>query len=305
MLYLYSKQNGQLLSTENFVVIAPNVIELLKKQFANEIRNNYGEIAINPKTYTPYFKYYEVDIIVDSENNPHLASEGEEGITVKKKDYYKAKDEMLKGKVMKFYNGEFHLFTADPIKDYVPSDNTWVLNVNKYRDVLLDKIRNSEQEIREHGYYYTFWDESPEMYVQPFRVVPDNDYQAINQVKELPRSHRALKLFTVKDGKRQTAVGTFKWIKGAAVNDEFLRYISSMITSYSNYVKDGIYQMVQYTATVNDINVLKNINDNYVSLILNNIHKKLYEIEDVKVATAKIKTLFKQYGIKPITDNVL
>lgn len=303
MIYLYSKKNKEIYNTDDYVVLSTNAIDTLKMQYKDDIYNNYGEIVVDDTTMTPIFKFYEINITVDEFNTPRLALDSDVNkVSVTKKEYYEAKKASLKGKIVKFFDNKFFLFDYDPVKDYDPTVNAWTFNINKYKELVLNKIKDSEQEIREHGYYYTFWPDLDYVFVQPFRVVPDNDYQAIKQVMELPKPQRALKLFMVKDGKRLTAVGTYKWIRGLAVTDDFLKYIYQMITAYSNYVKTGIYQLVKYVETVSDLNTLKHIEKNYVDMIVTNIGNELDKLEEVRYGRVAISNAFKEHNILPLND---
>lgn len=305
MLYLYSKRNNSIYSTEDYVLLSSNVIEAIKLQYKEDINNNFGDIEVDPVTYIPKFEYYMIEIVVDEFNNPRLALETERGVAVRKKDYFEAKEENLKGKIVKFFDNKFYTFENDPIKDYDPETNTFNINISKYRDILVNTIKNCEQEVREHGYYYTFWADDETLFLQPFRVVPDNDYQAIKQVAELPLAQRAIKLFTSSNGKRQTSVGSYKWLKGPVVQNEVLEYISGMITGYSGYIKDAIYGMAKQVETIDDLDKLRYIEHNYIDMILNGISTKLDMLEEVRHAKAKIMATLQANNIKPMNDVLL
>lgn len=309
-LYLYDTEKKQLYESNSMIVLNPEIITVLKNTHANDLLQDYGRIIVDETTLAPKFEFYRVNITVDKENNPSLANSAtpmDQVHSVIKKDYVEAIKNRNKGKLIKFFNNEFYIFDNDYIKDYDPETNTFKINIKKLKIQVKNKILNSEQELRNHGFYYNYWPDENIFYLQPFRVTPDNDLQVLKTMKEdLPTEYKALKLFKAdKYGRRMTTVGSYRWLKGKQVLDELLQYQILLITSYSGYIKDTIYQMSNFIEAVNDIETLMKFDVAYIDIIIKEMSKKLEAIPELITMKTQLISKLKVLGIKPIDDILL
>ena len=277
MLYIYSKKTKDITKIENSVILDTDKMENLLSIHKEDLRNNFGEIIVNPTTMEPEFKPTYVSIVVDKATNnfTRVGVKGEDDATkyyvdVLFKDYVNHTSIDVYNKVAKFFEGKFYMFDIQEEKEYKATDNTWILSVDKYKKKILNKIENSEDELRHHGFYHSLFSDG-KTYLQPFRnVTKDNDQATFLGLKIMvPQSVRKVKIFVEDDkGNRATDPGTFYWIGNGQLSDIILESISTLIIAYSESVKYGIQMMKKRVQAITDLEQLKDIDKKYIQMTL-------------------------------------
>lgn len=277
MLYIYSKKTKDITKIENSVILDTDKMENLLSIHKEDLRNNFGEIVVNTTTMEPEFKPTYVSIVVDKATNnfTRVGIKGEDDATkyyvdVLFKDYVNHTSIDVYNKVAKFFEGKFYMFDIQEEKEYKATDNTWILSVDKYKKKILNKIENSEDELRHHGFYHSLFSDG-KTYLQPFRnVTKDNDQATFLGLKIMvPQSVRKVKIFVEDEkGNRATDPGTFYWIGNGQLSDIILESISTLIIAYSESVKYGIQMMKKRVQAITDLEQLKDIDKKYIQMTL-------------------------------------
>lgn len=307
MIYLYSTRTKEITKYDNAVILNENDMSNLELVHKEDIRNNFGKIVVNPKTMTPEYVPTKVWIAVNKTTNDfvkvNVKGEDDENTyyaEVLFKDYVDHTSIDVYNKVAKFYNGQFFMFPVDKIKKYNAKDNSWVIDIDRFRSNIIDKISNAEDDIRHHGFYYSLFPDG-ETYLQPFRNVNrDNDQTTILALlaNKIPLA-RKLKIFSEDPttGERLTAPKTFKWILNGQVTDTVLDALSILIMAYSESIKAGMNWLIKKTQDTNSIAELEQIDQHYIKMILlamqrsiegNVAHKALLDQVRAKIASEHI-----------------
>lgn len=313
MLYIYSKKTKDITKMDDAIVLDSDKMDNLIMVHKEDLRNNFGEIIVNPATNEPEYKPNYVSIVVDKATNnfTRVNTKGEDDentyyTDVLFKDYVNYTSIDVYNKVAKFYNNQFYMFEIQEEYDYKAEDNSWVLSIEKYKKKIIKKIENSEDELRHHGFYHSLFSDG-KMYLQPFRnVTKDNDQATFLGLKiMIPQAVRKVKIF-VEDanGNRATDPGTFYWVANGQLSDIILESISTLIIAYSESVKQGIKMMSRKVQNLTDLEQLKDIDKKYIQMILLGMKQAIEGVPEnlalLKHNMAKIKaenpTLVKDTG---------
>ena len=313
MVYLYSNKTKEITKYENSISVSSDEMINLESVHKDDIRNNYGKIVYNETTHKPEYKPNYVSIVVDKSTNNFtrvaVKVEDDENnyyTDVLFKDYVDNTSIDVYNKVSKFYEGKFYLFDNDRKMKYNATNNTWNIDIEEYKKTIIEKISNSEEEIRHHGFYHNLLGED-KTFLQPFRNVnKDNDQTTLLALRySSPQQVRKLKLF-VEDsvtGKRATSPKTFYWIMNGQVSDIVLDSISTLVLAYSESIKAGMAYMIQKVKSINKLEDLKDIEKKYIQMILISM-KQAIESNPANLALLQHnKEEIKKQNIQLIKDN--
>lgn len=306
MIYLLDKSTGKVLKTEKYEVIPNTIMEAFFNTYGEDIQRGYGTYEISGNI--PIYKPVKVLVRVDQKDNiyryTNLLTDFKNEFEMDLKKLIEIERAKLDGKIVKYIRGEFREFTPKVYEEYDDVIQDYTLNLDKYKEYIKDIVSKCEHEVRDHGFYYTFWDN--ELYLQPFRVSGDNDYAAVQGIMGLENpNHRILKLFVAKNGKRVTKVGAYKILRGTAVIDPLLTYLRDSIVGYSGLIKDAISLLVKYVDTQNTKEQLDYILNNYVEILISNITARLDKEPGVKQLKANLTKVIKDAKIKPESSMIL
>lgn len=313
MLYIYSEKNDDIMEMTDAYVIDPIEYENLKTIHKEDLRNAFGKIVVNPETKRPEYRDNMVHILVDKKTNNFtrvfvkgMDTEDSYYALVKNKDFVNHSAIDSYSKIAKYYDGQFHLFDNERDKVYNPADNTWSLDLEKFKASIIKKIQNSENELRHHGFYNDLYG-ADNIYLQPFRTIEgDNDQTVLFGVRYvLPKQVRKLKLFKEDPvtGARLTAPKTFYWLIRTDVSDLVLDSTLMLIIAYSETIKSGIAQMVEKVKNTNNLEVLQDIDKKYVKMILFGMKQAIESVPQNKALLDHAKEEIKKANLTHILDD--
>ena len=305
MIYLYDKQTKQITRYVHSILLNEENMSDLESVHKDDLRNNYGRIvydeAKNKAVYEPNY----ISIVVDKHTNDfsRVNVKGEDDndkyyIDVLFKDYVNHTSIDVYNKVAKFYENKFYLFDIDKKMKYVPEDNRWVLDIDKFKDSIVEKIMGAEDEIRHHGFYHNLF--GPEnTYLQPFRNVDkDNDQTTLLALRySIDQRVRKLKVFVENPttGKRDTNPKTFYWIMNGQVSDTILDSLSTLVVGYSESIKSGMAYVINKVRSSNSLEELKDIDKKYIQYVLMSMKKAIESNpENMALLNAKIEAIKKE-----------
>ena len=283
-IYVYSKRTKEITKLEDYTLLDTTKMADLYLVHKEDIRNNFGKIVVDETTMEPKYQPNYVSMVVDKATNDFtkVFQKGTDDddkyyVDVLFKDYVDNTSIDLFNKVAKYYNNKFYVF--EKIEEYIynATDNTWILDVEKYKKKIINKIANSEEEIRHHGFYHSLFDDG-KMYVQPFRNVnKDNDQTTLLALRySVPQTVRKIKIFQEDEkGKRATAPGTYYWVMNGQLSNILLDSISTLIVAYSESVKQGMELLINKVKGMTDLEELKDVDQKYVQMILIGMKKAI------------------------------
>ena len=316
-IYLYSKSKKILVGTDDYVIVDKDAILGLEIQHADDIKSSYGRVDINPDTLEPYYRPNEVIINISKLTNDFIkidkVIEENEYLYcryVTQKKFTEVDNMRRTGSMVKYFGDDpntdnnFHIFENKIDYDYNPADNSLVFNLEKYKNIVLEKIKNSGDAIRSHGYYYKFWNDGPE-YVQPFRKSDKNDLHIMENLKNnIPAELRQLFFFKedIETGKRLED----KWIwEGPIVSDVVLSVIIKLISGYDAGISAAIYNTVAMLQNETDLNKLRYFDIQHVKIILRELQKNIENMPIFKDTMKSFKEMLVNMNIEPPTKHKL
>ena len=309
---LYDKNTKTILESDSLVVIDENKYNEVAINKSKELFNGYGKIYIDENdNYLPKYKDVTVFISVEKATNDYTLTDSliEEtsyfyGKEVSYSDYLVNDAKKRVGDIVKYKDNEFHVFKETYDKSYDADTNTLKFDFDKYKANVIKRIEKSNEEIRQHGYY---WDLRGEEYLQPFREIPTNDMTTLKQLRDdTPAELRAIKIF-YEDPATKTRVtenNVIKWLKGSVEAPEFLfTYLIQLTNGYHSYLSEGILNMVARVKLMTSESDIRHIEQNYVELILRAIKTKITSLEYMKNKTRELDAYYTSKNIKPLKDS--
>lgn len=307
---IYDKETETLLSSDKIVVIDNVEYNRIAIDKAKEIALGYGYIGVNKVTLSPEYVEFKLFISVDKDTNDFQMVDSllEEtpslyGREVTYKEYLDADSKKRVGKIVKYKDNTFHIFDEEYDKSYDKATNSMKFDLTKYKKYVLDKVRNSNDEIRNHGFYFTL---AGEEYLQPFREVPTNDMTTLKNIRdETPDALRALKIFREDPSTKEriTDPVRLRWLKGPEECPRlFIEYMIKLLNGYHSYLPEAILQVLAQTDSKMTEPELRYIEKNHVSIVLRALQN---QIERLPYAVEKKRELDEYYtskNIKPKTD---
>lgn len=305
MIYLYNKQTKQINRYDNSILLNEENMSNLESVHKDDLRNNYGKIIYDEANHRAVYEPNYISIVVDKHTNDftRVNIKGEDDddkyyADVLFKDYVNHTSIDVYNKVAKFYENKFYLFDVDKKMKYVPADNRWVIDIEKFKESIIEKIMNSEDEIRHHGFYHNLFGPD-KTFLQPFRNVDkDNDQTTLLALRySIDRRVRKLKVFTenTETGRRNTNPKTFYWILNGQVSDTILDSLSTLVVAYSESIKSGMAFAIGKVKSTNNLSDLEDIDKKYVQLILMSMKKAIESNpENLALLNAKIETIKKE-----------
>lgn len=310
-IYIYT-DNKEILSIKNAELIDTEKMETIQSIYKDDIRNAFGKIVINEETFEPEYKDNYMTIMVEKNtnnftrvDNPRPEDNDYYFATVTVKDFTRAKSIDTTKYVSKYFNNSF--YTLEIIRDsnYNPTTNDWDLDLEKYRSTIIEKLKNSEDEIRQHGFPHSLYG-GGKKWLQPFRTVQnDNDQTVLLNLKlTIPLPLRRLKAWVEDDdGRRVTESRKYYWLKPGCVTDTVLDSLLMLMTGYSEYLRTGLYQLIATTAQETNLERLKDIDKKYVQIVLNNLRNVIENQPVNKKLLDDQKKKLQAEGIDVILDN--
>ena len=299
MIYLYNKLTKQISKYENSILLDTDNVSNLESVHKDDLRNNYGRIVFDEVKNKAVYEPNYISIVVDKHTNDftRVNVKGEDNddqyfVDVLFKDYVNHTSIDVYNKVAKFYDKKFFLFDNDKKMKYVAESNQWVIDIDKFKNSIIEKILNSEDELRHHGFYHNLFG-NDKTYLQPFRNVDrDNDQTTLLALRySIDKRVRKLKVFVenTETGKRNTNPKTFYWIMNGQVSDTILDSLSTLVVAYSESIKSGMNFIVNKVKNTNTLEDLQDIDHKYIQLILMSM-KKAIESNPENLALLKAKT---------------
>mgnify|MGYP000862091534 FL=1 len=309
---LYDKNTKTILESDSLIIIDNNKYNEVAINNSKELFNGYGKIYIDENdNYLPKYKDVTVFISVEKATNDYTLIDTliEEtnyfyGKEVNYRDYLVNDAKKRIGDIVKYKDNAFHVFKETYDKSYDVATNSLKFDFNKFKDNVIKKIEKSNEEIRQHGYY---WDLRGEEYLQPFREIPTNDMTTLKQLRDdTPEELRAIKVF-YEDAATKTRVtenSAIKWLKGKVEAPEFLfTYLIQLTNGYHSYLSEGILEMVARIKLMTSESDIRHIEQNYVELILRGLKSKIMALEYVKTKTQQLDAYYTSKNIKPLKDS--
>ena len=313
MIYLYNKQTKQITKYENSILLDKENVSDLESVHKDDIRNNYGKIIYDESQKKVIYEPNYVSIVVNKHTNDfsRVNVKGEDDndkyyTDVLFKDYVNHTSIDVYNKVAKFYNNKFYLFDVDKKMKYIPDTNTWTIDIEKFKESIIEKVLESEDDVRHHGFYHNLFG-ADKTFLQPFRNVDkDNDQTTLLALRySIDRRVRKLKVFTENPdtGKRNTNPKTFYWILNGQVSDTILDSLSTLVVAYSESIKSGMNFLIAKIKSTNNIEDLKDIDKKYVQMILMSMKKAIESNpENMALLTQKMKEIEKE-NVELVKDN--
>ena len=312
-LYLYSKTKKLLVNTTDYIVIDKDEVISLEIIHADDIKRSFGRVDIDQVTFKPYFRYNTVIISISKESNDFAKVdkiiEENEYIycrVVSQKKFTEIDNARRTGSMVKYFGDNenndlnFHVFTNKLDHDYNPKDNSLVFNLDKYKKLVLDKVKNSNGNIRQHGYYYKFWEDGPE-FVQPFRKGDMNDLHIIENLKNnIPEELR--QLFFFKEDEETGLRREDKWIwSGPIVSNEILSFIIRLISAYDAGVSSAINGVLALLQGETNLEKLQYFDIHHVKVILRQLQQEIENMPIFKDNMKQFREMLIAYNITPPT----
>lgn len=302
MIYLYNKLTKQISKYENSILLDTDNVSNLESVHKDDLRNNYGKIVFDEVKNKAIYEPNYISIVVDKHTNDftRVNVKGEDNddhyfVDVLFKDYVNHTSIDVYNKVAKFYDNKFFLFDNDKKMKYVAENNQWVIDIDKFKNSIIEKILNSEDELRHHGFYHNLFG-NDKTYLQPFRNVDrDNDQTTLLALRySIDQRVRKLKVFVenTETGKRNTNPKTFYWIMNGQVSDTILDSLSTLVVAYSESIKSGMAFIVNKVKNTNILEDLQDIDNKYIQLILMSMKKAIESNpENLALLKSKIKII--------------
>ena len=302
MIYLYNKLTKQISKYENSILLDKDNVSNLESVHKDDLRNNYGKIVFDEVKNKAIYEPNYISIVVDKHTNDftRVNVKGEDNddhyfVDVLFKDYVNHTSIDVYNKVAKFYDNKFFLFDNDKKMKYVAENNQWVIDIDKFKNSIIEKILNSEDELRHHGFYHNLFG-NDKTYLQPFRNVDrDNDQTTLLALRySIDQRVRKLKVFVenTETGKRNTNPKTFYWIMNGQVSDTILDSLSTLVVAYSESIKSGMAFIVNKVKNTNILEDLQDIDNKYIQLILMSMKKAIESNpENLALLKSKIKII--------------
>lgn len=312
-LYLYSKTKKLLVNTNDYIVIDKDEVMSLEIIHASDIKSSFGRVDVDQDTFKPYFKYNTVIISVSKESNDFAKVdkiiEENEYIycrVVSQKKFTEIDNARRTGSMVKYFGDNedndlnFHVFTNKLDHDYNPKDNSLVFNLDKYKKLVLDKVKNSNNNIRQHGYYYKFWEDGPE-FIQPFRKGDMNDLHIIENLRNnIPAELR--QLFFFKEDEETGLRREDKWIwSGPVVSNEILSVIIGLISAYDAGVSTAINGVLTLLQGETNLEKLQYFDLHHVKVILRQLQQEIENMPIFKDNIKQFREMLTAYNITPPT----
>lgn len=312
-LYLYSKTKKLLVNTNDYIVIDKDEVMSLEIIHASDIKSSFGRVDVDQDTFKPYFKYNTVIISVSKESNDfakvdRIIEENEYIYcrVVSQKKFTEIDNARRTGSMVKYFGDNedndlnFHVFTNKLDHDYNPKDNSLVFNLDKYKKLVLDKVKNSNDTIRQHGYYYKFWEDGPE-FIQPFRKGNMNDLHIIENLRNnIPAELR--QLFFFKEDAETGLRREDKWVwSGPIVRTEILSVIIRLISAYDAGLSAAINDTLTILNNETKLEKLQYFDLHHVKIILRELQKQIENMPIFKDTMVQFRTMLKEYKITPPT----
>ena len=307
---IYDKETETLLSSDKIVVVDNVEYNRIAIDKAKEIANGYGDIGINKGTLRPEYVEFKLFISVDKDTNDFqmvdtLLEETSTlyGREVTYKEYLEADSKKRVGKIVKYKDNTFHIFDEEYDKSYDKTTNTMKFDLTKFKKHVLDKVRNSNDEIRNHGFYYSIANEE---YLQPFREIPTNDMTTLKNIRdETPDALRALKIFKEDPSSKEriTDPVRIKWLKGPEECPRlFIEYMIKLLNGYHSYLPEATLKVLANADTKVTEPELRYIEKNYVSIILRALQQQIEGLAYAQEKRREIDQYYTTKNIKPKTD---
>lgn len=310
MLRLYDKKLKQIISSDDFILVDNIEYERINVEKGTDIFKGYGYISYDEDADRPIYKDNMVCIVVDTTDNTYSLINEKLNDTplrlyreVTYRDYLENDSQKRIGKIVRYRDDTFHVFEEQNDKTYDPVTNTMKFDLQKYKKYVYKKIQLSNDEVRDHGFYYELWGAE---YLQPFRETPTNDSNTLRYLRdETPETLRALKIFfedpvtkqRVKDRNR------IKWIKGEVeAPREFFDYMIKLMNGYHSYLPDGIEAVLKVLDTKTSESEIRYIEKNYVEMILRGLKDKISSLPYMVQQINLINDYFNSRNIVPRTD---
>lgn len=310
ILRIYDKESDTLLSSEKLILIDNTEYNIVAIDKSEEIANGYGEVAINKTTLKPEYREFKLFISVNKDTNDFKMVDSllEEtpsiyGKEITYKSFLDADSKKRVGKIVKYKDNKFHVFDDEYDKSYDKTTNTMKFDLLKFKKAVLEKVKNSNEEIRTHGFYYTI---AGEEYLQPFREVPTNDMTTLKNIRdETPDELRALKIFRedTSTKERVTDPTKLRWLKGPEECPRlFIEYMIKLLNGYHSYLPEAILKVVANTDTKMTESELRYIEKNYVSIVLRALQTQIESLPYARDKKQEIDQYYASKNIKPKTD---
>lgn len=309
---LYDKNTKTILESDSLVIIDENKYNEVSVNNSKELFNGYGRIYIDEDdNFTPKYKDVTVYISVEKATNDYTLTDSliDEtsyfyGKEVTYRDYLVNDAKKRVGDIVKYKDDQFHVFKETYDKRYDAATNSLKFDFNKFKENVIKKIEGCNEEIRAHGYY---WDLRGTEYLQPFREVPTNDMTTIKQLRDdTPEELRAIKIF-YEDPSTKTRVTDntqIKWLKGKDEAPEFLfTYLIQLTNGYHSYLSEGIIDMVNRVKLMSTESDIRNVESNYVELILRGLKSKITALTYVQNKTDELNNYYTSKNIVPLKDS--
>lgn len=309
---LYDKNTKTILESDSLVIIDGNKYNEVSVNNSKELFNGYGRIYIDEDdNFTPKYKDVTVYISVEKATNDYTLTDSliDEtsyfyGKEVTYRDYLVNDAKKRVGDIVKYKDDQFHVFKETYDKRYDAATNSLKFDFNKFKENVIKKIEGCNEEIRAHGYY---WDLRGTEYLQPFREVPTNDMTTIKQLRDdTPEELRAIKIF-YEDPSTKTRVTDntqIKWLKGKDEAPEFLfTYLIQLTNGYHSYLSEGIIDMVNRVKLMSTESDIRNVESNYVELILRGLKSKITALTYVQNKTDELNNYYTSKNIVPLKDS--
>lgn len=309
---LYDKNTKTILESDSLVIIDGNKYNEVSVNNSKELFNGYGRIYIDEDdNFTPKYKDVTVYISVEKATNDYTLTDSliDEtsyfyGKEVTYRDYLVNDAKKRVGDIVKYKDDQFHVFKETYDKRYDAATNSLKFDFNKFKENVIKKIEGCNEEIRAHGYY---WDLRGTEYLQPFREFPTNDMTTLNQLRDdTPEELRAIKIF-YEDPSTKTRVTDntqIKWLKGKDEAPEFLfTYLIQLTNGYHSYLSEGIINMVNRVKLMSTESDIRNVESNYVELILRGLKSKITALTYVQNKTDELNNYYTSKNIVPLKDS--
>lgn len=307
---LYDKRTDSILESEDLVLIDNVEYDKIAIEKARELFNGYGVIIYDKDTENVKYKENTVVIQVSKTTNEYtivnsMSPETNYWYTkeVRYKEYLDNDSKKRVGDIVRYKDDQFHVFKKENDKEYDPVTNTMKFSLEKYKKYVRNKIQNSNDVIRNHGFYYNMWGAE---YLQPFRETPTNDSNTLRDIRdETPAELRGLKIFTEDPLTKQRITDStkIKWIRGPVEAPKpFFDYMIKLMNGYHSYLPDGIAKMIDNLDSRVSETDIRYIEANYVEMILRGLKTQIESLQYMKDQTKQISDYFTSKNVVPKTD---
>lgn len=291
LIYLFNKDINRLevLSKDVMVYIPEEDIEKIRKEYGEDLDNNYGYLSLDKNDKITYIPY-TTNIVVHKEY--YYYSEVPEGIEINDPNFYVAKVDKKKFaeyelirstesnnfKQVYFYDNDFHVHIVE--RGYRFNFDTKTVEKDldfELSNILYNANRNiAIERIKYNGFPFEI---KGETYLQPFRGVEDRTYYS-SLKNDVSPENREVKFFIKQDNYTRDS-SKYNIVRGESISDIFLENMILKMIRYENLVKECVneyYNEIDKAIELKQPDTVKELISKEHESVMNMIENKLKEI---------------------------